>query len=521
MFTERSFGKNLFRNRYSVAIFFILLINVALRFLFIRYGYITTDEGIALYNTRLAYKGLIPFINFNGWDSLLTSYFVGFPNLFFRSTIIVQRIVALCMALFTLVLSLAISNKLTSQKSIVITALFLTLGSPLYLYYSNIPYSTQVMTLLLVGSLLSLLLGIKSKRHTYVFYAISLVLAVINTAVRSQMIPIAVLTISYIAWQNKSDKKNLSTFLFLTIVTTALCYGPFLSLSIPKTLYALFWPFYAHKTHLYVVDVSARNVVQFINFTLLVFRDYGVLCIILICTPLTNVKLLFKHNGLFILLLMSILCFAFATAIIHTPIDASYIYPFVPLLSILATHFFVNIVNIIRISSTRNFMYAFLFILLAVQFFLYPHFIFIKTSNLDAPKTTTDYLHEISDFIETHTKPTDHILTFYIPAVAEINREVPLYFNEGPGSISLLDTKSANQHFMTSLPQLHEIIDEKKVPMIVFSDSFVHYFGRNENDRQEMLALIRKNYVLIKEFPNYHLADGSKARTLYIYSLPK
>ena len=108
-----------------------------------------------------------------------------------------------------------------------------------------------------------------------------------------------------------------------------------------------------------------------------------------------------------------------------------------------------------------------------------------------------------------------------MPVVAEINRNVPIRMNEGAGSLSILDLKSAKKYHLTSLDEFKEMIHSKAVTMVIFSDSYIHYFGKNSQQRDEVVREIKINYNLIKEFPINYLADSTSIHPLYIYRLPK
>ena len=141
----------------------------------------------------------------------------------------------------------------------------------------------------------------------------------------------------------------------------------------------------------------------------------------------------------------------------------------------------------------------------------------MKTQLSDLHTRPYDLLIDINNFILAATQVNDEILTFYLPAVANINRQVPLNMNEGQGSLTIRDDLFAAKFHLTTIPQLQKMISKKQTKLIVFTDTFIYYFGQNENERQETLKLIKENYSLVKEFPEFKLVDGSNAQSLMIY----
>lgn len=53
----------------SLALLGILTINIFLRLIYVFYGYIATEEGTLIYNQKLAYSGLLPFVHYDAWNS--------------------------------------------------------------------------------------------------------------------------------------------------------------------------------------------------------------------------------------------------------------------------------------------------------------------------------------------------------------------------------------------------------------------------------------------------------------------
>ncbi len=515
-----NFTKSL-RNRGMLLFSVILSINIILRLIFIVYGYITTDEGIALYNAKLAYSGHIPFIDYNGWNSLLTDYLIGFSSLFTLPTIFSQRVIGFLIALIVLILCLIISRTLGSGKQVLLTGLFLTFGSITYLYNSNIPYSSQIMSLFLILTIFCISKSLKSKRHILHWNSAAIMFAVINTAVRSQTIPILLLCWFYTLYRHRQNRNYLIKVTGIGLLTATCVYLPFLFKSVQLTLYALIWPFFSKKILIYVSDIPRYNLTNIIEFIILTIRDYGIFLIIILSEILFTKTVTSKKNYLFSLFCRMIIFIYLLTALIHHPMDSSYLYPVVPLLSIMASNYVIITSQKISGVSTRKFLYALLIFILFSNFVAFPHYKFLKTSLSTIQKNPHDYVREISAFVENNTNIDDLIITFYLPVVAEINRSVPIRMNEGAGSLSILDTQSAQKYHLTSLEEFKDMIHNKRIAMIIYNDSYTHYFGRTELQRLEILNEIKKNYSLIKEFSESNLSDGARTKSLYLYSLSK
>src|SRR3990167_170261 len=143
--------------------------------------------------------------------------------------------------------------------------------------------------------------------------------------------------------------------------------------------------------------------------------------------------------------------------------------------------------------------------IIVAQFLTYPHFKIMKTQLSSISKRPYDLLKIVNEFVLENSATNDEILTFYLPAVANIDRKTPLVLNEGQGSITILDDNFARKFHLTSRGMLHELISTRRVKLIVFTDTFIYYFGVNDQERQETLKLINQNSLVIDIGSN----DGS------------
>lgn len=502
---------------YLVFLGLILGLNILIRVLFINYGYITTDEGIAYQNTKLAYSGLKPFIDYNGWNSLINDYLMGWPHLFTHPTLLSQRYYSMCLALLVLILTLKISSKLGGHRQMFFTSLFITFGFPTYLYFSNLPYSFQPMTLLIMFSIYLITLN-RNRNPSFSLDFLALVSLIIATLVRSQTLPLVVLTWFYFYIRQPRVRYHIK---LLVLVTTSafILFAPFFLDSPQHTFYALFWPFFANKILLYVALIPPFEFSRLLLFVFDLLQDYGVFVVTtvsaLIAIKFTKIKAL---PAIVLLCLVFSLVFV-ATALIHHPADASYLYPAAPIFALTAAYFMDKFTTTLQ-SQNRIFVTSLITLMLVTQFVLYPHFKVIRTSVKMLTRTPFQDLQIIKNYILANSNLTDSVVTFYLPAVTELNRNIPKDLNEGAGSISIMDEKSSYKYHLTNIAMFQRMIKEKKVTLIIFPTTARYYFGVNESERNETIKLIQANYSLTQSFPEFNKIDGSKAEALDIYRLP-
>jgi len=511
-----------FLSSTTVVLFFIGLLNLILRIIFINYAYISTDEGIALYNTRLAYEGLRPFIDYNGWNSLINDYLFGIPQVFISSTIITQRYFALFVAALSFVVTLTISYLISGKRSLVWAALFISFGSLTYTYYSNFPYSTEMMTLCVLLTLLTFIISEKTTgRSKLLLEIVTCILANISVLIRSQMLPLPAIIWLLFLLQKKSFKERLNLTI-RSLAITILVFLPFLQASWQHTLYGLFWPFFSSKTHLYVANTSPRSIALLSEFVRAYSQDYGLLSILVfsgLAIYMKNFKNYFNQIPRVINAILVLLILFFATSLIHHPADASYNYPAVPLFAVTATFFVSKLLKQNYQINLKKFIQQFIVLIIIMQFLTYPHFKIMKTQLSEIGTRPYDLLKTVNDYVLKNTTINDEILTFYLPAVANIDRKTPLALNEGQGSLTVLDDGFARKFHLTSISMLRNLIIARQVKLIVFTDTFIYYFGETDPERQKTLELIKQNYVLTKEFPDFKFIDGSKANSLMIYKV--
>ncbi len=498
-----------------IILLLIFIANISLRLFAVFYGYIGNEDGILLNNSRLAGSGLIPFIDYNGWNSLLNDYLNQIPLIFFQPSILVQRLYGMMIALIVFIITLKISRNIGNLKTMLLTGMLLGLGSSIYIYFSNYPFSDQLSTFFVI---LSLFLLSKSLKKINIFLdMLALIILSIAVLERSQNIPVIFLSWIYVMiYHNYSSSQKLRITLTL-ISFIILLYIPFLLKSWQNTLYAIFWPFYANKILLYVSGNNSITLSQITSFIVFVARDYGIYFTLIIAGLIANFKQIYKNKVYFrYLVLIFLICLTYIfTGIIHHPADASYICPAVPLLSLLAASFSYRS---LEYKSIQFFLFFLIFVSVVSNFILFPHYKFVKTSLDTISLTPHELLQSKVKYVEAQTNPDDLILTMYLPVVAESNRQAYLNMNEGPGSISILSDQQANKWHLTSLSMLKDLINRKKFKLIILNNRSKYFFGRNESERNEAIALINQNYQLKKEFTDFGLITGPADESLFIYS---
>ncbi len=187
----------------------ILAINILLRVIYILYGYIPSEEGMLIYGQKLAYLGLMPFIDYNAWNSLLNNYLVGWYQLFIAPTIITQRVFALILSSIVFFLVLYIGKNLKKKQVLPLSAFLLTFGSFTYLYYSTIPTSEQTMTLSLVVSFALISKTLNTTKHHLLLFIFSFLFAVLAFPIRPQSLPATFIIWLYIAICYRKELKKL------------------------------------------------------------------------------------------------------------------------------------------------------------------------------------------------------------------------------------------------------------------------------------------------------------------------
>lgn len=277
--------------------------------------------------------------------------------------------------------------------------------------------------------------------------------------------------------------------------------------------YGFAWPLMADKILLYQKDVKILP--SFIPFTLQLLRDYGLFAI-------------YIFSGFFFLRrdkdskvslnLFLLICGAFfLTALLHKPPYVSYLYPAVPIFSILASYYLSTFMDLLQTRNLRRFIYSVILLLLGFNFVRFPHDQYIKTSFSDLTKTPHTYLAEITALIKKTSQPNDELLTFYGPLASESHLPIPPNFNRDRFSISLLSSEDAIKYHLLNVNMLKEYISSKKAGVIAFTEKNLRLFGENPADQKQVLDLINTYYDRIGDFETISLIEDPKTRHLYIY----
>ena len=511
---------------YRYIPFLIIFINIGFRIWFIFYGYIASEEGFLINEQKLAFRGMLPFVHYNGWDSLTNNYIVGFYSLFIKQTIITQRLFGLILSVAVLLLVIVCSRNIYRRTSVTLVAFLLTFGSFTYLYLSNLPYSSQTMSasLMIAITILSTTIKKASLRRSVA----ALFFAVLAFTIRSQAIPAAF--VFWLCTVFPYRKKFINVFLLtsITIFFTLTIYWPFMRASFGNFLYYFWWPLQADKILVYQYYNSALKYTDIIRYTLDVFRDYGVVFALLIGIIFSNFHLLKKHSltrpqnfrNLLLLCILLVALTLTATSFLHKPPYASYIYPAFPMYVVFIAILISRMFALLKqkgLHQINNFIWGILLFLFLSNIVLYPHVDHIKTSLASASTTPYSELMKISNYIESKTSAGSEILAFYLPAVTELNREVPMNLNQGEVSISLLSDEESNRYHLANTSMLRAYIRSKKAEAIVFNNRTPNSFAITTSDRELVLKDLQENYFLDKEFNNFHMIGNPKVTTLYIY----
>lgn len=473
----------------------ILIINTLLRLFFVFYGYIANEEGILLYNQKLAYAGSLPFIDYDAWSSLFHDYLLGWQQFLFGPSVLAQRFLGLILSLVVFGLTITIVKKIAGPSAAILAALLLTFSSPRYLYGSTVPYSEQFMTLFVILSLYGLVF-LKSKLVLLSILAASLV--------RSQALPITGLVVVYLFMS--SPRRRWPALICLGLLFIILALLPFLLTDPPRILWAFFWPLTADKVLVY--QQENLNLTHLINFTLETVRDYGLLLTLIIAGLLTHQFHQLKYRRFSVLLLL-IIASQILITLIHRPPYASYLYPSVPMLVILTARFASRLVHPI-----------FLTLLLILNFILFPHAQFIKTNLTSLKDTPHSLLNQITADINTATPENSTILAFYVPPVVLSHRKLPTNLNRGPFSISQLNSAASRQHHLTSLDSLRELITHQEAAAIILTSRTPRVLGANLQESQNTIDLINQYYSLAKTYDQVSFIEDPKTKELYLY-LPR
>ena len=492
----------------------ILICYVAFRLLFAYYGYIATEEGTLLYNQRLAYSGLLPFIDYDAWNSLFHDYLVGWFHFFADATIINQRVLGIGFAIGVFILTLRLSSQFKSESIMLWTAIFLTFGSWTYLYLSTIPYSEQTMTLFLLLSLA--ILPADGEKGSYsVRRLASASIATFATLLRSQALFASLSIVFYLLLTEKTPKNKLFLAL-LSLGTIVLALSPFFIAGTEQTIYSFTWPFFADQILVYQIGAQATYS-SYMLYLQEAFRDYGILLalffggiVTVICT--VNKQRLGSLNKIILIMILSVA--VVLPGLVHKPPYASYIYPSVPFLAIVAAW---TLVNISQKLKNNYVLYAIISALLVQQFILFPHYKFLKTSIKTIHSTPHDELDKIVQDVKKNSSKDDIILSFYSPIPLLADRTIETGFNRDRFSLSILSTDLAKKHHLVSNEMLQEGFTKKRYKMVILTDDIENRFIVQNNSFHKTLEILHNHYDLWKVYDSLAMIESPKPNKLRIY----
>lgn len=504
----------------KASIFIIFLCFLFLKLVYVFYGYIATEEGILLNNARYAFQGLLPFVDYNAWNSLINDYLVGWWHFFIAPNLFFQRLYGLLLSVFTFVATLKISNGILKNSSYqTLTTLFLTFGSYTYIYLSTIPYSEQTMTLFV---LISILFLVKAKNETKRrdFYSfISILSALISTVIRIQAAPALVFLSLYALKQYKHEIKTFLKLAAIALFCTLCILIPFLPH--PEYIwYAFTWPLKADKILAYQQEAKFSFTLMFVYFQEL-FRDYGAILVFTISGVIASIfqqkSKRFRQADKEIMSLLVGLSTTFAvTGLLHKPPYASYLYPATPLLSIAAAYF---VHHDLKTSDRpkKVFLASILFLFLVNNFLFFPHYKFIKSSLKTISTTPHSNLSKLATIVQQNSLPSDSIISFYTPLAIASHRNVFVGLNEDRFSLAILDTSESQKYHLTNHEMLLDLILSKRAKIIAFSEGHVELFGRNEFQRRQVLTAIDQHYEQLGEFVEINQIEYPNAKPLKMY----
>lgn len=500
---------------YLVGIFFILLINLFFRLLFIFYGYIATEEGTLIYNQNLAYEGKLPFIDYDAWNSWLHDYLIGWTKFITAPSIVSQRIFGFFLSCINLLITLQIAKVFGNRRIFFLLLPLITFGSFTYTYLSTIPYSEQTMTF---GILLSTYFLTKTivKPSLIRNSIVCIILLSLTALIRIQALLLIPVTIIYLFYIYKRNIRLTLIFLLTSLTTITIGLLPFASKNIESIGRVITWPLIADKILVYQKNINHISFNQYLIFAQESFRDYGVF-LIFIGAGIFITKLNTSRKNPFSLYLLTIVVSVGGIGIIHKPPYASYIYPVVPIMAIYCAYALNNIIEAISQISIRTCLYIILLLMFLQNVLLYPHHKLIKTSFANIELTPHAYLQEVVNFVQSISEPDDEILSFYTPITILSNRKVVPRFNRDRFSISHLNPQQARKYHLLNEMELQNYVSSKKAKVIIFSNKNIQYFASTQEVVDDTKQEIELRYDLVKVFTTMQFIENPNIETLFIY----
>lgn len=516
------------KNKNFLAILIIFFLNIFLRVLFVIYGYIPSEEGMLIYGQKLAYSGLLPFIHYNAWNSLLNNYIIGLYQFFISPTIITQRIIALLLSCIVFFLVFYISKNLKKEKTSLFSAFLLTFGSFTYLYYSTIPTSEQTMTLSLIISFALLSKMLTSKKHHLFLSIFAFTAALLAFPIRPQALPATLIIWVYIFFYYRKQVKKFFVITVSGLFFLFCIYLPFMMAGWDNFIYSIIWPLKAQDILVYQYGITAFKLSSLIPFTVNAWKEYSIVFIFLGAVVIAKTVRLKQtinaiksdNNSRFIFFSFLAATSMASLSLLHKPMYSTYIYPSVPIFAYVAGFYiasFFEKIKGLQYRSIRMFFYSICSLISFQYLITFPHTDYMKTSLATITSPPYVLLKEIHAYIESKTSPGSEILSFYVPAVAELNRVIPKDLNEGEGSISILSTEDSLKHNLTNVEMLKTYISTQKAQAIVMVSITPRFFGISEKERNETMETLQKYYVLDKIFTNFYMIGNPRVPTLSFY----
>lgn len=505
---------------FTIVICFICYL--FLKFVYINYGYIATEEGTLLYNQKLAYSGKMPFVDYDAWNSLLNDYFVGWYSLFFTSNVLNQRYFGLLASSFLFLITILISEFFEDQRISVLTSVFLAFGSYTFVYLSTIPYSELSMMMIASLGLYTISINSRLIRRKFGLDIFSSILFVVAVLTRIQFIfsYIGIIIYFYLIYKNKLNQ-------FIKIITVDFILGfiiclPFFYANAGSLIFSFTWPLRANEILIYQKNVGSLSFNSIFSFTQEMFRDY-LIFIVLFVTSILFYKQLTKnidHGQKHYFMLLVMICIGlFVTAVIHKPPYATYLYTGVPFFSVMSAFTISRLLQLSKNKIIESSMFVFIAIILINNLVLFPHYKFMKTSIRTLNQTTFGNLLRVSSIVRDLTKSeNDEVLSFYIPITVTAMRKVPQNLNRDRFSMSILSNAESQNHHLINSHQLNEYIASRKAKLIMYTKKNEEYFGSNQVEIDRILTTINNSYVFNRKETLNDIEDP-KSGELFIYTL--
>ncbi len=221
----------------------LLAIYVLESLFFVLFGDVTYDEGWYLYASKLVYRGKLLYLDFPYFQAPLLPYIYGLPQLLLGPSVMVGRFTSFISGLLTVILTIRTTEKLAGSGAAAV-ALLCFVSSSYALFHLNYVGNLSLSTCLATLSAYALISNVRDLRMN----VLSALAACLATAVRLSFAPLAVLVVMVIIVANRSRSKNVIATVTTAVISSLICFGPFLFTSIDKTLFNILFSQIGRRT---------------------------------------------------------------------------------------------------------------------------------------------------------------------------------------------------------------------------------------------------------------------------------